>query len=421
MTSVRVAGAGFVGTMLEAFDLFLYASAASVVFERNFFTGVGDLRILASLATIGFGFVFRPLGASLGGHFGDRFGRRQVLVVSLVGMGLVSAAVGCLPTYAQVGSLAPLGLLACRALQGVFSGAEWGGAATLTTEHAENGIRGFLSSSVPAGVPAGLILSSGLMLLVRGGVGDDAFLAWGWRIPFLVSLLLVGIGLWIRLTMDESPMFLHEVSGRGPVSSSPLRDSIRLDRRGILVSGLAYMAGNAFGYFLISFVLVFASIARISPSDALSAVMVGAAAWLIFTPIGGVISDRFSGAAAYVLGYAGLGLWVWPFFELFRGEGAWLRFVATGILGVFLGISSGAQALVFYSVFRTARRVSATSLAFTVGGVLGGGLTPLLATYLMGNVGLWSVQVYMVVVAAIGLFFTFALKTVASSTSTSRH
>ena len=240
----RVGLAGFVGTTMEWYDYFLYGAATALVFNQLFFPSVDPLiGTLAAFSAFAVGFVARPLGGIVFGHFGDKLGRKQNLIITLAIMGLATTAIGLLPTFDAIGIWAPIILVVLRILQGFAVGGEWGGAVLMTVEHAPNHRRGFYSSWVQMGVPAGIVLANGIFLLFQTSLSDEAFLSWGWRVPFLLSIVLVAVGLYIRLRIEESPAFA-QIHASHAETQRPVMDVIRNQPRNVVVSLGARLGDN---------------------------------------------------------------------------------------------------------------------------------------------------------------------------------
>ncbi|MDH6235870.1 MFS family permease [Cryobacterium sp. CG_9.6] len=297
----RVLAGTMVGTTIEWYDFFIYAQAAGLVLAGLFFAPLaGDNAPLAQLvawASLGISFLFRPLGAIVAGHLGDRLGRKAMLVFTLMMMGAATALIGLLPTFDQIGVWAPILLIVLRILQGFSAGGEWGGAALMSVEHAPVTKRGFFGAYPQIGVPVGLILATGVMLAVTTSMSEEAFLSWGWRIPFLVSVLLIVVGYVIRKAVDESPVF-KEMQARKKESAAPLAQLFRGHWRQVILTALIFIANNAAGYMLIAF---FSSYATkpveagglgMERSPVLVASTVAAVFWLASTMLGGILSDR---------------------------------------------------------------------------------------------------------------------------------
>jgi MFS family permease len=285
-----------VATTIEWYDFFVYAQAAGLVFGSLFFAPMNQnnplLAQIVSFATLGLSFLFRPLGAIVCGHLGDRFGRKNVLVATLVLMGAATALVGLLPTYSQIGALAPALLILLRILQGFSAGGEWGGAALMSVENAPAGKRSFFGAFPQIGTPLGMILATGVLWVLTTTLGKQAMIEWGWRIPFLFSVVLIVIGIVIRRTVQESPVF-KAMQRRHRESAAPLPELFRSNAREILRTALIFMANNAAGYILIAFMISYGATTLKMPSDQLLlASTLAAVSWFIFTLLGGVLGDK---------------------------------------------------------------------------------------------------------------------------------
>lgn len=308
----KVLIATLVGTTIEWYDFFVYAQAAGLVFGSLFFAPMNQnnplLAQIVSFATLGLSFLFRPLGAIVCGHLGDKFGRRNVLVGTLVLMGVATALVGLLPTYGQIGALAPALLILLRILQGFSAGGEWGGAALMSVESAPVNRRSFFGAFPQIGTPLGMILATGVLWLLTAALGKQAMMDFGWRIPFLLSIALIVVGVVIRRTVEESPVF-RAMHRRHKESSAPLAELFRGNARDIIRTALVFMANNAAGYILIAFMISYGANTLKLPSDQLLlASTLAAVSWFVFTLIGGVLGDRIGRVRCFQIGYALLAL-----------------------------------------------------------------------------------------------------------------
>jgi MFS family permease len=407
----RVLAGTMVGTTIEWYDFFIYAQAAGLVLAGLFFAPLaGENAPLAQLiawASLGISFLFRPLGAIVAGHLGDRLGRKAMLVFTLIMMGAATALIGLLPTFDQIGVWAPILLVVLRILQGFSAGGEWGGAALMSVEHAPVHKRGFFGAYPQIGVPVGLILATGVMLLVTTSMSEEAFLSWGWRIPFLVSVLLIVVGWVIRRSVDESPVF-KEMQTRKAESAAPLKQLFQGHWRQVILTALIFIANNAAGYLLIAF---FASYATRAPeagglgmerSPVLLASTIAAFFWLGSTMLGGILSDKIGRIRTFQFGYAFLFLWAIPMFLLIdTGDVLWYT-VSLIVLASGLGFSYGPQAALYAEMFPAQVRYSGVSIGYAIGAILGGAFAPLIAQILIDQTGsTTSIGVYVMVVAAI--------------------
>lgn len=400
----RVMASSYLGTTIEFYDFLLYGTAAAVVFNRLFFTDLDPLAgTLASFGTLAVGYVARPLGGIVFGHFGDRLGRKSMLVTTMTIMGLASFLIGLLPTYEQIGVWAPLLLVALRVIQGVAVGGEWGGAALMTLEHADKHRRGFAASFTNMGGPSGAVLATavfGLFSLLP----EDAFLAWGWRIPFLLSALLVAVGLYVRLSISESPLFREAVAARdatAPAQEPPLVHVLRTGWRNV---GLAAFGGTA-AFLLQSLLATFVISYAISQGQPRSTVLLMftlASVVHIFTiPAFAALSDRI-GRRPVMIGGAVLGVLVaWPIMALIADGSPWLL-----LLGFLLGnplvqaAMYGPMAAFMSEMFGTAARYTGASLGYQLATMIGGGFGPLIASMLLAAGGGTDVTPVAVLLAA---------------------
>ncbi|GAA4943382.1 metabolite-proton symporter [Actinomycetospora succinea] len=408
----RVAVASLVGTTVEWYDFFIYASAAGLVFSQLFFTALDPTTaLLASFATIGVSFVARPLGGVIAGHLGDRLGRKGMLVATLLIMGLATTGVGLLPTYASIGVAAPILLLVLRLLQGLSAGGEWGGAALMAVEHAPPGRRGFFGTYPQVGVPIGLILANLVFLTVSTSTTKEQFLSWGWRIPFLLSIVLVGVGFFVRLKVDESPVFEHLRDQRAR-RSSPMLAVLRDQPRALIVAIGLFIANNMIGYLLIAFITSYGTrVLGLSSATMLAVGIAGAVVWGVAIMWSGAWSDRVGRRRVYLVGTILLLVWSFPFFLLLDTASLPWMLLAVVVLGVGLGLTYGPQAAAYAELFPAAVRYSGASFAYAVGAVLGGGFAPLVAQALIGATGTsLSVSVYMVIVCLITLAAVLAMR-----------
>lgn len=388
----RIVAASLIGTTIEWYDFFLYGSAAALVFNKLFFPDSDPLvGTLLAFVTYAAGFAARPLGALVFGHFGDRLGRKKLLVLSLLLMGGATFAIGLLPTHATIGTAAPVLLTALRLVQGFALGGEWGGAVLLVSEHGDARRRGFWASWPQTGAPAGQLLATGVLSLLTATLSDDAFTAWGWRIPFLLSGVLVVVGLWIRLSVDESPVFKQALARaearQGEAAEKlPLVSVLRHHWREVLIAMGARLAENISYYVITAFILVYATTsADVSKQTALNAVLIGSAVHFVVIPAWGALSDRVGRRPVYLFGAAGVGLWIVPFFALVDA-GTFGRLVLAVVVGLILhGAMYAPQAAFFAEMFATRVRYSGASIGAQFSSVAAGAPAPLIATALLAE------------------------------------
>jgi metabolite-proton symporter len=412
----RIVAASLIGTTIEWYDFFLYGSAAALVFNKLFFPDSDPLvGTLLSFLTYAVGFAARPLGALVFGHYGDRLGRKKLLVLSLLLMGGATFAIGLLPTHATVGAAAPVLLTALRLVQGFALGGEWGGAVLLVSEHGDARRRGFWASWPQTGAPAGQLLATGVLSLLTAVLSDEAFVDWGWRIPFLLSGVLVVIGLWIRLSVDESPVFrqaLAQAEARKAARTAarsaeteqlPLVSVLRHHWRDILVAMGARMAENISYYVITAFILVYATTsAGVTRQTALNAVLIASAVHFAVIPAWGALSDRIGRRPVYLLGAAGIGLWMFPFFSLIDTGGFGNLVLAVTVGLVLHGAMYAPQAAFFSEMFATRMRYSGASIGAQFASVAAGAPAPLIATALLADYGS-STPIALYVIAAVVL------------------
>ena len=408
----RVVGASLAGTAIEWYDFFIYASAAGLVFTTQFFPSLDPATgLLASFATLGVSFVARPIGGVVAGHFGDRYGRKAVLVATLLTMGVATVGVGLLPSYATIGVAAPILLVALRLLQGLSAGGEWGGAALMAVEHAPPGRHGWYGSFPQIGVPIGLLLANLAFFGAAAATTPEQFQAWGWRIPFLLSVVLIGVGYFLRTRVAESPVF-ERMRERRAERSAPLPEVLRTGRRELLVAIGLFVANNMVGYILIAFINSYGTrTLGLSSATMLVVGMAGAVSWGVFTLLAGRWADQWGRRRTYLVGILAMGAWTFPFFLLFDTRSIPLMLVAVVVLGFGLGLTYGPQAATYAEMFPVAIRYSGVSFAYAFGAILGGGFAPLLATWLIGVTGTsLSVSAYMLLACLVTLAAVLALR-----------
>jgi MFS family permease len=404
----KVLTATLVGTTIEWYDFFVYAQAAGLAFVPLFFSPMTQnnplLAQIISFATIGLSFLFRPLGAIVSGHMGDRFGRRGVLVMTLILMGTATALIGVLPTYGQIGAWAPALLMFLRILQGFSAGGEWGGAALMSVEYAPVNRRSFFGSFPQIGTPLGMILATGVLWALTSALGKQAMVEWGWRIPFLFSIVLIVIGAVIRRSVEESPVFraMHQ---RRKESSAPLRELFRHHSGKILRTALTFMANNAAGYILIAFIISYGLNTLKMPSNELLLVStLAAVSWFAFTLLGGLMGDWIGRVRSFQIGYAIMAVWAVPMWFLIDSKSAVLFFIGALGLTIGLGLSYGPQAALYAELFPAEIRYSGVSVSYALGAILGGAFAPAIAQWIIGTYGeSWRVGLYIAILAVISL------------------
>ncbi len=404
----RVLAATLVGTAIEWYDYFIYAQAAGLVLGPLFFAPIArenaGLAQILSFATIGISFLFRPLGALMCGDLGDRFGRKAVLVGTLIIMGVSTMLIGFLPTYGQIGAWAPVALIALRIVQGFSAGGEWGGAALMAVEHAPTNRRSFFGAFPQIGVPIGLIIATLVLLGLTSAIGKEAFVQWGWRLPFLFSVVLIVAGSVIRRSVEESPVF-ERMHQRRRESSAPLGLLFRRYSKQIVLTALIFVANNAAGYLLIAFFISYGEKTLHLPALPLLAVCtLAAVAWLIFTLIGGLMGDRYGRVRTFQIGYVALALWAVPMWFLIDSGSLLLFFVAAAALTIPLGITYGPQAALYAEMFPARVRYSGVSVGYALGSILGGAFAATIAQWIISTYHQsWLIGVYVTALSIISL------------------
>ena len=407
----RVAIASAIGTTIEWYDFFIYGTAAATVFGPQFFPQVSEVAgTLAAFATFGIGFIARPLGGVVMGHFGDRVGRKAMLVWALLLMGVATMGIGLLPTYATIGAWAPVLLVTLRFVQGFALGGEWSGAVLMSVEHAPDGRRGAFGSIVAFGLPAGIILSNLVFLVASTAVPAAEFTAWAWRIPFIASGLLVAVGLWVRLGIAESPVFARAVAAHG-ARRMPVVDVLRSSGGTVLLAAGTYLAISSLGYIVLVYFITYATRQLgLSLPTALTLVMIAAAVCAPSLLFAARWSDRVGRKRLMRWGLGALVLWSLIFFPLLDTKS--LPLIAVSIVGMLFvqGFYLGPQPAVMSELFPTAVRYSGSSLAVTLASVCGGAVAPLVATYLFARTGTSSlITVYMVALSLVSWLCALAL------------
>ncbi|AQW55045.1 MULTISPECIES: MFS transporter [Streptomyces] len=417
----RIVAASLIGTTIEWYDFFLYGSAAALVFNKLFFPDSDPLvGTLLSFLTYAVGFAARPVGALVFGHYGDRLGRKKLLILSLLLMGGATCAIGLLPTHATVGSAAPVLLTALRLIQGFALGGEWGGAVLLVSEHGDPRRRGFWASWPQTGAPAGQLLATGVLSALTALLSDNAFEAWGWRVPFLLSGVLVLVGLWIRLSVDESPVFKaaqaraearKAAAGEAATEKMPLVAVLRHHWRDVLIAMGARMAENISYYVITAFVLVYATSDHVDlgKQTALNAVLIASAVHFAVIPAWGALSDRIGRRPVYLLGAVGVGAWAFPFFLLIDTKSFPALLLAVTVGLIFHGAMYAPQAAFFSEMFATRMRYSGASIGAQFSSVAAGAPAPLIATALLADydsatpIALYVIAAALLTLVAVGV------------------
>ncbi|MFC9277559.1 MFS transporter [Streptomyces collinus] len=399
----RLAAASLAGTAIEFYDFFVYGTAAALVLGPLFFPGFSPVAgTLAAFATFGVGFVARPLGSVLFGHLGDRRGRRPVLVVSLLLTGASTVAVGCVPAYGSIGVAAPVLLLVLRFLQGLGLGGEWGGAVLLTAEHAPAGRRVLWSSFPQVGPALGFVLANGVMLALVAGLSEAQFAQWGWRVPFWAAAVPALAGLWLRSSLPESPRFL-EIDDHARV---PIVEVVRHHGRLVLLAAGALAAGYAVFYAVTTWSLAYATERLgVSRTVMLTCVMGAVVVKGALTPLMALLGDRFGRRPLCLTGCAACAVWMLPMVSLLATGEPLLMFL--GILGALIGFITMFAVIAAYlpELFEARVRCTGAAVGYNLGGVVGGALTPIVATALAAHGGRvpWGVGVYLTGICLLSL------------------
>ena len=383
----RAVTASTVGTTIEWYDFFLYGTAAALVFPKLFFPDSSAyVGVLAAFATQFVGFAARPIGAAIFGHYGDRVGRKSALITTLLLMGVGTFLIGVLPTHSTIGLLAPVLLTLLRLIQGIGVGGEWGGSVLLSMEWGSAKRRGFMASWPQLGVPLGLLASTGMVKLMSN-VSGDSFETWGWRVPFLLSAVLVGVGLYVRLRVMDSPDFTV-VKKEKAVVKAPVLQVIRTQPREILTSAFVRMSEQAPFYLFITFVLAYGTKkVGFTKDELLGDTMVAAALGLISVPFFGFLSDLIGRRLMYGIGIVSTAIFAFPYFGLLNTKVAGMALLAIVISLLVHDMQYGPQAALIAENFGTNVRYSGAGLGYQLASVIAGGPAPLIATWILKNTG----------------------------------
>jgi MFS family permease len=405
--------ATMVGTTIEWYDYFIYANAVALVFGEAFFSPVeGSLGTIIAFSTVGISFLFRPLGAVLMGRVGDKYGRRVVLVLTLLLMGAGTTLIGVLPTYATIGVLAPILLVLLRIIQGFSAGGEWGGAALMAVEHAPRNRRGRLGAYPQLGVPAGMLLASGVSALCTFSMTDEQFQSWGWRLPFLLSIVLLAVGHYIRRRVEESPVYL-EMEADAAREKAPVSTLLRRHPGKVTQAMLVFMGNNAVGYMLTGgYILGYATAELgLDSTTLLIFITLGSVAWLVSAWFGAVWSDRIGRPRVFAIGYAAMLAWVFPVFLLVETANLALVLLALVVFGAIMGLSYGPLPALYAEHFPARIRFSGASISYALGAILGGAFAPMIAAWLQSTFGsTMAVSTYLAVVVLVSLVAALTFK-----------
>ncbi|MFC9518533.1 MFS transporter [Nocardiaceae bacterium NPDC056970] len=407
----RVAMATLAGTTLEWYDFFLYGTAAALIFNKQFFPSLSPTAgTLAAFSTFAVGFIARPLGGLVFGHYGDRIGRKATLVVSLVMMGIGSTLIGLIPNYDAIGVWAPILLVAMRVVQGIGLGGEGAGATLMSMEHAPAGKKNLYAGFPQMGTPAGLVLANGIFLTTSSVMSDSAFSSWGWRIPFLLSFVLVAIGLVIRLRVTESPSFTGIVENN-EVSKFPLRESLKVGFPRLSLTLLAVLANSAVAYAFMVFSLSYGSQhLGFDKQFLILCVTAAAVLWFASIPVWTRVADKHGRRTMFIAGSAAILAWCIVFFPLLNTENSVIAVIAFLGMGLIVPVTHCVQGSIIADTFPAKVRYSGSSLILQSGAILGGGLAPMIATALLDATGSSAgVTWYLATVCAISLVGAIAL------------
>jgi metabolite-proton symporter len=402
----KVVLASMIGTTIEWYDFFLYGSASALVFGKLFFPKSDPVTgVMLSFATYALGFAARPLGGLVFGHFGDRIGRKQLLMLSLLLMGASSCLIGLLPTFQQVGILAPIGLVLLRLVQGFAVGGEWGGAVLMVTEYGEAKRRGFWAGWPQAGVPAGNLLAAAVLAVMSAVMSNADFLSWGWRVPFLLSAVLVGIGYWVRVSLAESPLFQKALEDAGQ-PNAPVMDAIRERPGGIAIGAGLRVAENISFYVVTTFGLTYiVDHAHLTRALALNAMLIATGVEVVLIPIFAALSDKIGRRPLYFLGAAGIAGWGFVFFRLI--DTGQMPLIVLAMIGglVCHALMYAPQAAFIAELFPTRMRYSGASLAYQATSIFAGSLAPIIALFLLDRYKSWvPIAIYLAIAGAISAF-----------------
>jgi metabolite-proton symporter len=385
----KVVFASLIGTATEWYDFFLYGSAAALVFGTQFFPSKDPVTgTLLAFGTYALGFLARPLGGVVFGHFGDRLGRKKMLVSSLLLMGVATFAIGLLPTYASIGVAAPILLLVCRLLQGFAVGGEWGGAVLMAAEHGRDDQRGFWSSWPQAGVALGNLLATGVLWVMAFALSDDQFTSWGWRVAFLLSAVLVGVGLWVRLSIEESPVFQEAqreiAEKKDEANHVPILEVFKRYPREVFVAmGMRIAENTSYYVFTVIVITYIVDFAKQDKGPVLEALLIGSAVHFVWIPIVGAISDRIGRRPLYFAGAVGVAVWAFVFFPLLD-SGSTGKIVLAVVVGLVLhALMYSPQAAFFSELFGTSVRYTGASVGYQLASIGAGAVAPLIAVALL--------------------------------------
>ena len=415
----KVALTALAGTSIEWYDFFLYGAAAALIFPTAFFgEATPSTALILSLLTFAAGFIARPIGGIIFGHYGDRVGRKKTLVMALILMGVSSTLIGLLPTYAMIGITAPILLTSLRFAQGLAIGGQWGGAMLLVTESAPSNQRGYYGAFAQAGAPVGVILANLAFITTSALVSEESFYSWGWRIPFLASAILIGISMYIQLNLEDTKAFKElqalresqQDDNEEAIRRSPILEAIQKYPKRIALAAGAFLSIQVTFYILIAFLLAYGvASADITRDDMLAAVLIASAIMVPVQFMFSSYSDRHGRKGVFMAGAILTGLWAFAIFPLVDTGNFWLIVLAiTGGL-IFVSMMYGPQAAFFTELFSTEVRYSGATLGYQFGAILGGAFAPTIAALLWKDYGIFWVSVYIAFASLFTLLSVMAL------------
>ncbi|XKH55309.1 MHS family MFS transporter [Citricoccus nitrophenolicus] len=409
----KVLGASFVGTAIEWYDFFIYGSAAALIFGPQFFPSEDPITgTLSAFATFAVGFIARPIGGLLAGHFGDQIGRKKMLLITMLVMGGATVGIGLLPNFAAIGVWAPILLVVLRFVQGLGVGGEWGGAVLMAVEYAPRNRRALFGAFPQMGLPVGIIVSNLVFILVTATLAPEAFAAWGWRVPFLVSALLIIVALYLRFKVEDSPVF-QQTQKNDEVHRFPLGELLRHHGWTTLLAGLASAASPAIGYLYSVYMLSYGTEALGLPQPTMLWLIVGGAVVHLATVLlGALLADRFRQKPVFVAGAVLVVLGAFPFFWLVDTAQPVLILIGFAVLLLAQSFMAGPQAALVAELFPANVRYSGASTAYQIGSIIGGGFAPLIATSLYASFGAsWPISLYILALGVLALVAILPLKT----------
>ena len=412
----KVALTALAGTSIEWYDFFLYTAAAALIFPKAFFPEIDPtIALLLSFSSFAVGFLARPLGGIIFGHFGDKIGRKKTLIIALMLMGISSTLIGLLPTYEIIGITAPILLTLLRFAQGLAIGGQWGGAMLLVTESAPSNQRGYYGAFAQAGAFIGVILANLALIITSASVSEEFFYTWGWRIPFLASVVLILISMYIQLNLEDTNAFKELVSKKGlleekVIQRSPIIEAISKYPKRIALAAGAFLSVQVTFYILIAFMLNYGvESANMSRDDMLSAVLIGSAIAVLLQFVFSSYSDKHGRKGIFMLGAILTGIWAFAIFPLVDTGNYWLIVLSITMGLTFLAMMYGPQAAFFTELFSTEVRYSGATLGYQFGAILGGAFAPIIAVMLWKNFGIFWVSIYIACAALLTLLSVMAL------------